>query len=270
MVSRRSIAAVAALTLTVLATFGSAGAAPAPHVKQAPHPGIPPIKGGSDAGVLVDGTAGVRKAKTIVTLPRTLLRAYANETFHIKNHIIFATTATWAVTHIGPHPRFGIFPVAHSSVLSFGAIPITADLHLTQLKRNGLYLPIVVHSKTQTVFPFKAYPTHAVGDVNVRISNVRVDQVPLNVGPNCHSAVPMHLNLVGLSPKYTLFQGGPLKGTVTIPPFTECGTGGDNLDPLLTGMISGPGNKIVQMQSNLAPWNPKQKNDCGACRPPAH
>jgi hypothetical protein len=133
-----------------------------------------------------------------------------------------------------------------------------------------LYLPIVVHSKTQTVFPFKAYPTHAIGSVNVRISNVLVDQVPLNVGPNCHSAVPMHLNLVGLSPKYTLFQGGPLNGTVTVPPFTGCGTGGDNLDPLLTGMISGPGNKINQIQGNLAPWNPKQKNDCGACRPPKH
>jgi hypothetical protein len=271
MISRRAVAAVAALTVTALATLGAAEAAPAAHLAASRYPtGLRPIHGGSDDAAFVDGTATVRKARTVVTLPRVLLRSYANETSKTKNHILTAASPSWAVTHIGRHPRFGIFPVAHSAVLGFGAIPITADLHLSQLVRHGQIVPIVVHSKTRISPPFHAYPAHVIGDVDVRISNVLVDRVPLHVGPDCHSAVPMHLNLVGGARDYTLFQGGPLRGTVTIPPFTGCGIGGDNLDPLLTGTISGPGNKIVQIQGNLGPWNTRQKNDCGLCRPPKH
>ncbi len=270
MVSRRSIAAVAALTLTVLATFGSAGAAPAPHIKQAPHPGIRGIKGGSDAGVLVDGTATVRKAKQLVILPRTVLRTYANETSHITNKVLFSLSPVWAVTHVGKHPQFGVFPVAHSTVLGFGAIPITADLHLTQLERNGLIVPLIVASRTGTDFPFREYPTHITGLANVRISNVFVDQVPLNVGPDCHTVVPLRLNLAGDPKTYNLFSGGVLRGVANIPDFTGCGTGGDDLDPLLNGTISGPGNKLVQYQGNLASWDPTKPHDCNGCRPPTH
>src|ERR1700759_5066604 len=133
MIPRRSLAAAAVLTLAALATLASADAAPAPRITQAPHPGLPAITGGSDAGVLVDGTATVRKAKQLVTLPRTVLRTYANETSHITHKILFSLSPVWAVTHVGRHPQFGVFPVAHSTVLGFGAIPITADLHLTQL-----------------------------------------------------------------------------------------------------------------------------------------
>jgi len=272
MVSRRSLVAAAAITIATLVTLGAADAAPAPHVAAATaYPtGIRPIHGGSDAAALVDGTATVRKAEVVVTLPRVLLRSYANETSTTKNQILTSESPAWAVTNIGRHPRFGIFPVAHSAVLAFGAIPITADLHLTQVVRHGQIMPIVVHSKLRISPPFHAYPAHVKGEVNVRIANVLVDQVPLNVGPDCHTAVPMKLDLVGPANKYTLFQGGPLRGTVTIPPFTGCGTGGDNLDPLLTGTISGSGNKLMQIQGNLGPWNTSQKNDCGICRPPNH
>jgi hypothetical protein len=270
MLSRRSMVVAAALTVAALATLGSADAAPAPRITQAPHPGLPGIKGGSDAGVLVDGTATVRKAKQVVTLPRTVLRTYANETSHITHDILFSLSPVWAVTHVGRHPRFGVFPVAHSTVLGFGAIPITADLHLTQLVRHGLIVPLTVDSKTGVAFPFREYPTHIRGQANVRIDNVFVDQVPLHVGTNCHTVAPLKLNLVGRPKTYNLFSGGVLRGTVRIPNFTGCGTGGDNLDPLLNGTISGPGNELVQYQGNLAPWDPTKPNDCNGCKPPKH
>jgi hypothetical protein len=270
MISRRSLAAAAALAVTTMLTLGAADAAPAAHVVQAPHPGIPPITGGSDAGALVDGTATVRKAKQLVTLPRTVLRSYANETSHITHKILFSLSPVWAVTHVGRHPKFGVFPVAHSTVLGFGAIPITADLHLTQLSHHGQIVPLIVDSKTGTDFPFREYPTHVRGQANVRIANVFVDQVPLHVGPNCHTVTPLRLDLVGKPKTYNLFSGGVLRGVVNIPNFTGCGTGGDNLDPLLNGTISGPGNKLVQYQGNLAPWDPTKPNDCNGCRPPKH
>jgi hypothetical protein len=268
MISRRSVAAVAALAATALVTVSGAAAEPAPHAVSRSHASLPPITGGSDTGVFTIGTTTVRKAKAEVALPLTVMRAYANEISHITKGNLYSRTPSWAVSHVGRHPRFGTFPVAHSAVLGFGAVPITADLHLTQLVRAGRVLPINVYSKNQVNFPFKEFPTHVRGRVEVRIANVRVDRVPLDVGPDCHSAVPMTLSLRGTHPTYNLFTGGPLYGRVTIPQFTGCGSGGDDLDPLLNGMISGPGNRIVLHQGNLGVWDPSKPRDCDSCHPP--
>ncbi|HEY2298061.1 MAG TPA: hypothetical protein VGH43_10060 [Jatrophihabitans sp.] len=269
MISRRSVAAVAALTLTTVGTLSGAAAAPATNLLSSYAPaGIRPIPAAAENAALVDGTTTVRKAKTVVTLPRTLLRVYANKTSVDRKNILYSQSPTWAVSHRGKHPRFGIFPVAHSAVLGFGALPITADLHLSQLVRHGQIVPIIVHSRAGLHFPFRQFPTNVTGSVSVRVSNVRVDQVPLQVGPNCHTVVPMRLRLTGNTPAYNLFTGGPLRGKATIPPFTGCGTGGDDLDPLLTGTISGPGNTINQQQGQLAVWTTKNPSDCSGCRPP--
>jgi hypothetical protein len=271
MISRRSVAAVAVLALATLSTLTAAGAAPAPR-SAAADAGYPttirPPHGGSDDAALTNGSATVRKAKTVITVPVTLQRAYANETFHVAHNILYSTTPTWAVTRLGRHPRFGYFPVTHSAVLGFGAIPITADLHLRQVAEHGQIVPIVVTSKIQQAFPFKTYPTHVRGEVDVRLANVRVDRVALNVGANCHTAVPMKIDLVGFAPAYNLFTGGPLSGALTIPPFTGCGTNGDDLDPLLNGTISGAGNRLALHQGNLAPFDTSAPNDCGGCHPP--
>ena len=155
-------------------------------------------------------------------------------------------------------------------VLGFGAVPITAKLHLSQkVERNGRISPIVVHSITQLVSPFKVRPTVVTGLLDVRVSNVVVDQVRVPVGPNCRSVEPMKLRVTGIYPQYSLFVGGPLSGKVRIPAFTGCGTGGDDLDPLLTGMISGPGNRLNLTQGILGTWNTNKPGDCNGCQPPS-
>lgn len=271
MISRRSVAAVAVLGLAVLGTLTAASATPAPRAVPAAA-GYPtrirPPHGGSDDAALTDGSATVRKAKTVVVIPVTLQRAYANESFHVAHQYLYSTTPTWAVTHLGRHPRFGYFPVTHSAVLGFGALPISADLHLRQEVQDGKIVPIVVTSKVQQVFPFKTYPTHVRGQVIVRLATVRVDRVPLRVGPNCHTATPMKIDLTGTAPSYNLFTGGPLHGALTIPPFTGCGVNGDDLDPLLNGTISGAGNRLTLHQGNLAPFDTSAPNDCRGCHPP--
>lgn len=272
MTSRRRLLTAAAIVATavVLGGLSGASAAPAALIAQRAASGgatIPPQKAGSNAATLVDGTATVKKAKTTVTLPRVELHAYANNKFKIKHKVLYTTSPSWAVTHQGKHPRYGTFPVAHSTVLGFGSIPITASLHLTQIVHHGLYVPVTVRTAGQTVAPFKRFPAHVHGLVDVRISRVMVDQVPLHVGPDCHSATPMHLRLIG-GKHYDLFQGGVLKGTETIPPFTGCGTGGDDLDPLLDGTIAGPGNTLRMVQGNLGSWDPNKPNDCKGCHAP--
>ncbi len=92
------------------------------------------------------------------------------------------------------------------------------------------------------------------GEVDVRSANVRVDRVPLDVGPNCHTAAADEARPGRDRAAYNLFTGGPLSGPLTIPPFTGCGSNGDDLDPLLDGTIAGPGNRLALHQGNLAPF----------------
>ena len=268
---RVTIAVTAAVAAVAVGSLSGAAAAPSSFTPAAAsRAGIPPQKGGSNAATLVDGKATVRKLRTTVTLPRVLLHAYASEKSTVVGKVLKTITPSWAVTHKGRHPHYGVFPVAHTTILGFGSIPITASLHLNQIVHNGVIVPVTVTTSGLTVPPFTQKPAVVTGLLNIRVSNVKVDQVPAHVGPNCHSATPLKLRLIGNHPAYDLFTGGPLQGAQTIPPFIDCGTHGDNLDPLLNGMISGPGNMLRMQQGNLASWDQKKPSDCSGCKPPKH
>jgi hypothetical protein len=169
-------------------------------------------------------------------------------------------------------------------MLAFGALPVTATAHLTQTVTDGVYDPLLLrlaldinpvppgrhipgfgpaprYKHGTTFFNYRAVST---GTVNIRLSNVVVDRVPLHVGPDCQTGSPAKLALSApagyypqskkptqLKGKPGEFQplggGGPagyLQGSVDVPEFTGCHDGGDNLDPLISGMISGRGNPV--------------------------
>jgi hypothetical protein len=126
-----------------------------------------------------------------------------------------------------------------------------------------------------------------VGSLNASLSNVEVDGQRVNVGTSCRSVTPLKVSLWGLPAQegqldYTVGGGGllgqydgahvgSLKGIrlpklpalgastgltfpipkstgITIPHFTGCGTGGDNLDPLINASVSGPDNPLKALQ----------------------
>ena len=91
--------------------------------------------------------------------------------------------------------------------------------------------------------------------LSIHVSRVTVNGVPLAVGPHCGTSHPMLAVLTGHGTNnpvtgYTLSTGGPLSGDVTVPRFVNCGVG-ENLDPLLTGSISGPANFQLITQGTL-------------------
>jgi hypothetical protein len=139
------------------------------------------------------------------------------------------------------------FPPFRSTFLGFGFVPVTATL--TLLERG----PINIVSVSGVIAPPYPILVTATTKVSIHVSDVTVNGVPLAVGAACRASYPATLTLVGrgqntLPPTgYTVPTGGPLAGTLTIPPFVHCGVT-ENLDPLLTGSISGPGNfaKITQ------------------------
>jgi hypothetical protein len=134
-------------------------------------------------------------------------------------------------------------PPAKATFLTFGFMPTTATLDLTE--PPGTDLEIDSHGFFNGT-DFVQVST-VTSQLTIRVHDVLVNGTPLDVGPRCESATPMNVTLVGNSPDYTVDTGGPLTGTATIPPFANCGVGED-LDPVFTASISGPGNfmKLIQ------------------------
>ncbi|MCX0247230.1 DUF6801 domain-containing protein [Streptomyces drozdowiczii] len=131
-------------------------------------------------------------------------------------------------------------PDAESTFLTFGFQPVTAKVSfetgpMTISTGNIGYGP---HTQFSTVY-FKQ---------SLRLHDVKVNGTPLDVGSNCRTEKPFKVVLNGGSAYINVALGGRLDGEVTIPPFSGCGTDGEDLDPLFTAAISGPGNRIFMNQ----------------------
>lgn len=155
-------------------------------------------------------------------------------------------------------------PSVSATFLAFGFVPVRATIHLTEL---GTITIVSVSGVAAPPFPITVI---ARSKVLLRVSNVRVNGVRLDVGRGCRPAAPLRLVLVArgvnTSPPrgYTVPTGGALSGKVTIPPFIDCGVT-QNLDPLLTGTISGRGNFVKLTQGKLC--GPSQPQNF-VCPPP--
>jgi hypothetical protein len=140
-------------------------------------------------------------------------------------------------------------PPTQATFLAFGFVPATATMHLDEIGTLDLF-------GVGTTTALKVQFSWAV--MRLSISNVKVNGVPLNVGPHCQTVRPVTIELLGRAPRYALQTGGPLDGNVNIPAFKDCGVG-ENLDPLfgtmrhgvLVGSISGPRNFSILTQGSL-------------------
>ena len=136
-------------------------------------------------------------------------------------------------------------PPSAATFLTFGFMPTTATMDLSPTT------PLTIVTAGQLLPPYeKPTLTRIYGGMMLRISDVKVNGTPLAVGPRCRTTRPIDLELTGTDPDYTVQTGGPLYGSITIPPFTGCGADED-LDPLFTGSISGGGNLLKFTQGPL-------------------
>jgi hypothetical protein len=265
------LTAVAVLTAVIAAT-GSQSFAAGQARTQAATAQLPPKTGGDDKAANIDGKAVAAKAKVQLTIPAALFRVYANEiNTYVPipgNTLLNGHSRAWVVSPHGAAQPFGIFPTIKTTVLAFGSIPVTATVHLSQVVVKGQPEAFTIFTSGESAPPFTILPAVVNGRVQLRLSDVSVDQVPLDVGPSCQLSTPMKLQLVGLHPAYNLFYGGPLNGTAAIPSFSGCRNGGEDLDPLITGMISGGGNSISLRQGDLGNWIEPNGPCDSQCSPP--
>ena len=150
-------------------------------------------------------------------------------------------------------------PPVKSTFLGFGFVPITATLHVMELK--PIKITVFLHNVVQVKVTTST-------EVSFRISDVNVNGVPWKtVGSNCRTKTPVHLTLIGTGNASTqrgfwnLLAGGTLGGMVTVPPFVGCGVG-ENLNPLFTASISGPRNFDLMTQGPLCIVRPLFPPSC--------
>lgn len=155
-------------------------------------------------------------------------------------------------------------PPVRATFLVFRFFPVTVTLSLTELA------PIRIVSVSGISAPPYPIVVRATTKISIRISDVVVNGVSLDIGAHCRPASSVTLTLIGrgdntIPPKgYTVPDGGPLTGRLAIPPFVGCGVS-ENLDRLLTGSISGPRNFVTMTQGKLC--GPSQPANW-VCPPP--
>ncbi|MGH3159717.1 MAG: DUF6801 domain-containing protein [Streptosporangiaceae bacterium] len=139
-------------------------------------------------------------------------------------------------------------PPARNTLLAFGFMPVSATLQLSEI--GPLNAALISCSPGKKPCPDNpANEALFYGLVTLRIYNVDINGVPLNVGQNCHTETPFDLGLIGVPPSYIISSiQGVLTGTVKVPDFTGCNDGSESLDPIFDATVSGPGNfvKITQ------------------------
>ncbi|UMP00670.1 DUF6801 domain-containing protein [Amycolatopsis sp. EV170708-02-1] len=165
-------------------------------------------------------------------------------------------------------------PPSKLNLLGFGFLPITGTMELlptdyrtgnTLIDAAGTVIAEPDGSSTATV------KVQGYG----KLSNITVNGVDLGVGDNCVTAEPFELNLRGT--KYDTAYGGvlrtdpdspdPLYRGFTLPRFAGCGVK-ENLDSLLSGMSSGPGNQVCFGVNQVGlPRTPER--ECPNATPPS-
>lgn len=174
-------------------------------------------------------------------------------------------TATWLMTDatLDYHGKPQM-PPTEATFLTFGFMPTTAKVEMTL--DGKIDIATMAWRKRDPDMRFRE-TTIAAADMSVRLYDVKVNGVPLDVGSQCRTARPMRLNLRGdgatggRPPKppsgYTVVGGGPLTGYAEVPPFSGCGVTED-LDSVFTASVSGKGNYVKMTQAPLCvESNPK-------------
>jgi hypothetical protein len=159
-------------------------------------------------------------------------------------------------------------PPARATLLGFGFVPVSATLQISEIGTVSAAFVSCVPGKIKCPNSPSNFAL-VYAEVFLSISDVDVNGVPLNVGPDCRTA-PFTLKLLGVPPSYNVgSQFGVLTGMVTVPSFTGCHDDSDNLDSIFTASVSGPGNFVKVTQAPFC--TPTNGGGCPPAKPhPVH
>jgi hypothetical protein len=165
-------------------------------------------------------------------------------------------------------------PPVRATLLAFGFMPVSATIQLSEIGSLNIALiscgdnsDITKTDKCPNPPPKNAAILY--GSVMLRIYDVAINGVPLNVGAHCQTVTPFDLDLLGVPPSYNVPDlHGVLTGTVTVPQFTECANGSDDLDSIFDATVSGPDNFVKVNQAVYCSPTVPPPNQCPPRKPP--
>lgn len=224
---------------------------------------------GRDMVAYVAGYANVTKLDGATKFPPACARihTYDGENWFEFPYVHAVLNAAIVLDYKGK-PQL---PPTTGTFLTFGFMPTTATLEMTQIppKPNSPEdRNVVSHGITDLLNGgFTKTTTSVDMDFVLRLHDVKVNGVALDVGDSCRTERPFRLSLTGLgtwdpekgNEGYTVITGGELTGSVNIPPFEGCGVGED-LDSLFTASLSGSPGFVKQVQG--APCVPSTGSAC--------
>jgi hypothetical protein len=237
-------------TVPVLAAAPSPASKPAPDKKAAPGP----RSTGPQKHSLLDEEPPPDETITMVlplqsnqvdnttTIAKTGSKIHSNPAV-LANGVWFRVTDPEGIPFRSEITGELAFTPVTVAYLGYGFLPISATVE---------FLPVDYRRSTM----IHSFGTLFDGilrnhlDVVSRLSDVKVNGVPLDAGPDCVSETPMPIDMMG---EYDPFGAGGLIGTdpanpdpkyrgFTLPPFKNCGAA-EKLSSLFTGQNSGPGNQ---------------------------
>ncbi|MFD0022603.1 DUF6801 domain-containing protein [Streptomyces sp. NPDC058382] len=205
----------------------------------------------------VTGYANVAKLKGATLFPVACAQIEQGATvINIQDGLVHLIQDSTVILDYRGKPQL---PPATSTFLTFGFMPTTATLEMTQIPPaagpDGNPAPNI-HSDLKILGPGNSEGTTTIElQLQLRLHDVKVNGVALDVGANCRTERPFTLPLRGemvlkdgVQTGYTLVTGGVLTGQVTLPPFSGCGVGED-LDDIFTASISGVPGAVKQVQA---------------------
>lgn len=265
---RRTLLALAASVVALPLVAANAATPP-------PYPGLPAGEGYQWAGVAQRGVGESARARQSFWIPANVatadvvVSAIRNPEPGVSVRTI-STNNAFFVSPPGSDDNYGdLEPIVVRS-LAFGMIPVEVTVHVSQQRgADGTPVPIPLSTTEDALLVDGAYTVRSPGSsietaVDVRLSDLEVDGVPVDLGPDCRTAVPADLTLrsggyeltpqekvslmstrEGLETLYLAGIGGRLTGNLTVPAFVGCTADGEDLSPLLTTAVSGPDNDVV-------------------------
>lgn len=203
----------------------------------------------------------------------------------------------------GGGAKVGILTETEINLIAFGTIPATATLTMSVQRVSGKVKPLMSHMwdrKGRGCVPLPSdipkISALVEGKIVIQLSDLEVDGVPVDLGPKCRTKRPADVYLWAdvASGNYFPSSGGPLgafdglhpgsrgplndpyyfedngrtlppSSGVDIPPFVNCGTGGDDLSPVVSAMASGPNNPVRAMQGSMIFLNRIPLEDLTMC-----
>lgn len=202
-----------------------------------------------------------------------------------------STNWVYLVAPKGEEHNYGLAAPFTVRTVAFGTVPVTAKVQLIQSRTaDGLPKPLIVKQSTDN---YRHLPpgkdqvnsdAHLEGELTVRITELTVDGIGLNLRGRCQTVAPGDIELIGrgyarypptvdedrpwLTGNYVAVPGGLLTGTIDIPAFGGCGTAnGDDVSAVLNATVSGNDNQVRLNVSGPACGTPSVPPPPGAATP---